>query len=362
MTNIPAPVIYLKQEYEQQIILFEHQPPILQRFLESQARQIADGLISKSIQVRFTLPNRVVIRGGQDGQDTIVTIPDAQREQKVGGVWPSLTRCNTHEAILQLLQELEQSPGQAISVSASLLRYASATHMISDLLPSVRSVIYRGDDDDVIPSTPIGDNTPESTITQASDAVEEPGSIEIGRGELQSPFNSSARKFYLPQWVAFDGDRRLLVGSEKEAEAHIQSMQKYVLILHRASALAPYIVACDAYQRKRYGILGQLINQGSALARFKTGEIIHEIKKRAEKGSLNRGLSISMPYFDDQNLDMAETRFDVIPAGCIMFVPAFVVRALNSEQAKVSQDTRLNSSTRKHLLEQLKAVETAFLS
>jgi len=43
-----------------------------------------------------------------------------------------------------------------------------------------------------------------------------------------------------------------------------------------------------------------------------------------------------------------------------MFVPAFVVRASRGEQAKVAQDTRLNASTRKHLLVQLKAVETAF--
>jgi hypothetical protein len=166
----------------------------------------------------------------------------------------------------------------------------------------------------------------------------------------------------LPQWVAFDLDGRLLVGSVKEAEAHVQSMQNYVQVLHRASSLAPYMVACDEYQRKRYGILGQLINQGRALAGFKMGEIIQEIRQRAQNGSLNRGLSISMPYFDDQNLEMAELRLEVIPAGRIMFVPAFVVRASRGEQAKVSQDTRLNSSTRKHLLAQLKSLETAFLS
>jgi hypothetical protein len=45
-----------------------------------------------------------------------------------------------------------------------------------------------------------------------------------------------------------------------------------------------------------------------------------------------------------------------------MFVPAFVVRASRGEQVKVAQDTRLNSSTRKHLLGQLKTLETAFQS
>lgn len=69
-----------------------------------------------------------------------------------------------------------------------------------------------------------------------------------------------------------------------------------------------------------------------------------------------------MPYFDDQVLVMSETRFEVISSGRIMFNPAFVVRTSRDEQAKVNQDTRLNSSTRKHLLDQLKTLETAFLS
>ncbi len=34
---------------------------------------------------------------------------------------------------------------------------------------------------------------------------------------------------------------------------------------------------------------------------------------------------------------------EIIPAGRIMFVPAFVVRASQGEQAKVGQDTRLNA-------------------
>jgi hypothetical protein len=139
-------------------------------------------------------------------------------------------------------------------------------------------------------------------------------------------------------------------------------MQRYAQILHRASTLAPYMVACKEYQRKRYGILGQLINQGRALAIFKTGAIIREIQERSAKDSLNRGLSISMPYFDDQTLVMDIISFDVIPAGRIMFIPAFVVLAARSEQAKVSQDTRLNSSTRKHLLAQLHTLEIAFQS
>ena len=360
MSAFPTPAGHLRQEYEQSKKLFEDQPAIIQRFVESQARLIAEALVSKTYQIQFSLPDRVNMPVRQVGQNATVTIPEAQRHQHLGNVGSGLVRHEIREAILARLRQLEQSPDQAIATSANLIRYAAAIYLVMSMLPSGRNVVYRPDEDEAIPSIPVGDDAPESAITQESDAIAEEGQADAGRGELQSPFVPAARRFYLPQWVAFDLDGKLLAGSEKEAEAQIQSMQRYVQVLHRASTLASYLVACDDYQRKRYGILGQLINQGRALARYKTAEIIHEIKRRSAAGSLNRGLSVSMPYFDDQNLVMVELGFDVIPHGRIMFVPAFVARASLNEQAKVAQDTRLNSSTRKHLLEQLKALETAF--
>jgi hypothetical protein len=69
-----------------------------------------------------------------------------------------------------------------------------------------------------------------------------------------------------------------------------------------------------------------------------------------------------LPYFDDQDLKVAISDFEIIPSGRIMFVPAFVVRAVRQEEAKVSQDTRFNPSTRKHLLHLLELLEKAFES
>jgi hypothetical protein len=358
--SFPIPALHLRQEYEQQRALFERQPAIIQRFLENQARLVGDALVSKAHQVRFTLPERVVSQVAQFGQEATITIPAAQRQQMVGGVAEQIHRREVREALLHRLAQLEQSPDQAIATAAGLLRYAAASYLVINLLPSGRSVTYRPDGDEAVPSVPVAGDTPESAITQASDAISEESDTESGRGELQVPYVLAARQFYLPQWVAFDNTDKLLVGSEQEADAHVHSMQRYVEILHRASSLAPYMVASDEYQRKRYGILGQLINQGRALATFKTRQITQEIKERAARQSLNRGLSISMPYFNDQDLAMDQTRFEVIPAGRIMFIPAFVVRAARGEAAKRSQDTRLNASTRKHLLAQLAALEAAF--
>jgi len=347
----------LTKEYEHQKALFENQPVIVQRFLESQAQVVADALISKTSQVRFSLPDRVVTQIAQVSREGTITIPEAQRKNTIGG----FLQRDMREALIRRLSELERSADQAIAVGAGMLRYASVIHMVHNILPAGRSVKYRPVDDENIPSIPVEDGALESAITQASDAITEEGNTN-DRGDLQTPFVPAARKFFLPQWVSFDDGGKLLVGSVQEAEAHVQSMRHYVMILHRALSLAPYISASGEYQAKRYGILGQLVNQARALANFKTTEIIHGIKVRAEKHTLNRGLSVTLPYFDDQNLVMEISNMEIIPAGRIMFVPAFVVRASQGEQAKVAQDTRLNASTRKHLLAQLKSLETAFQS
>ena len=174
------------------------------------------------------------------------------------------------------------------------------------------------------------------------------------------PYSEAARKFYLPQWVAVDEQDRLLVNTLSEAEAHLASMQQYMEILHLARAFASYIVVDTQYQQKRYGMLGQLINQGRALARYEMSGLIEEIRTRAAHHDLNRGLSLSVPYFDDQSLTLQQVEFEVIPSGRIMFVPAFVVKAAREEQAKVCDDTRLNASTRQHVLQQLKRLERTF--
>jgi hypothetical protein len=357
----PSPASHLREEYKAKQALFAAQPGIVQRFLESQAHQVANAVIEHQPQVRFTLPDRINAEMPQINEPATITVPAHAREQVVGGVRNRLTKRDIREALRHRLNELEQSPDQAIATSASLIRHASAIEMVHNMLPSGRTVTYRTEEGEEIPTIPVHEGLePESAITATTDAIAEEGRTEEGRGELLVPFVPAARRFYLPQWVAFDDEGKLLVNSVREAEAHVSSMQRFLTILHTASSLAPYIIADDEYQKKRYGMLGQLVNQGRALARYKTQDIIHTIKERASAGSLNRGLSLSLPYFDDQDLKINISNFEVIPAGRIMFVPAFVVRASRQEQAKVSQDTRLNPSTRKHLLAELKILEEAF--
>ncbi len=354
---------HLREEYLALQALFEAQPPLAQRFLEAQGRQLAEALAQRErpSQVRFTLPDKVAVEAHKRGESKPIPVPPEFREQLAGGLIDRLTGGDIRTALRQRLAELDQLQNRAVSTSARLIRHTTVVHMVRNMLPAGRSVTYVPAEGEETPTIPVSDALePESAITAATDAIAEEGQAEEARGELQVPYTPAARRFYLPRWVAFDDEGRLLVNSVGEAEAHVTSMQRFLGLLHSAVSLAPYIVADEDYQRKRYGMLGQLINQGRALARHQTGEIIQTIKHRAAAHDLNRGLSLSLPYFDDQALEMKMNDFEVIPAGRIMFVPAFVVRAAREEQVKVAQDTRLSHSTRIHLLAELKSLEEAF--
>lgn len=350
----------LQADYDAMQALFQAQPPIVQRFFESQASQIAEALISRQPQVRFSLPDRLVCETAS-GKTLLSQVPADMREQLAGGLFDRLTRAEIRVVFRQRLSELEEANQPAVATAARLIRHTTSLHMVHNMLPSGRSVRYQTAPGEEIPTIPVKDELePESALTAATDAIAEEGATENGRGELLVPYVPAARRFYLPQWVAFDDQGHLLVGSVNEAEAHVASMQRYLEILHAAVGLAPYMVVESQYQEKRYGMLGQLINQGRALAAYETEEIIRVIKQRASANDLNRGLSLSLPYFDDQALTAKTHDFDVIPAGRIMFTPAFVVRAAREEQVKVAQDTRLSPSTRKHLLAELTRLEQAF--
>jgi hypothetical protein len=353
-------VSQLRQEFEDYQELFQAQPPLVQRFLETQASSVAEAVVQDLPQVRFTLPDRVILHKGIEGKSA--TVPSNEREQIIGGLMDRLMRTDLRTSLRLHLGELEQSTNRSVAVSAGLIRHTIARYMVHNMLPSGRTVQYKAAANEEIPTIPVQRKAEqESAIMASTDAItSEEEATEAGRGELLVPYVEAARRFYLPQWVAFDDHGHLLVGSVSEAKADIASMQRFLSVLHTAVGLAPYIVADEEYQQKRYGILGQLVNQGRALARYEVKEIIEKIKKRASSNDLNRGLSLSLPYFNDQSLTLDSYNFEVIPAGRIMFVPAFVVRAARAQEAKVAQDTRLSQSTRRHLLEELNLLEAAF--
>jgi hypothetical protein len=355
-------VSYLRGEYSQQSSLFNAQPDLIKTFLLGQANLIAEALIGNQPQVKFALPNEVTLDSTTKKE---VRIAEEDREQSIGGLVNRIFQPDLLSGVRVRLAELENSSDKGISTCAQLTRFAIAYHLVYIRLPSGHAVNYRLLDGDEIPSQPVveASEVPSALTSPGDAAVFESGDgVEAGRGEVVVPYVPYARRFFLPQWVALEVPGNLLVNSAAEADRYLASMQQFLDVLHSAVSIAPYITADSVYQQKRYGMLGQCVNQGRLLAVYHTQEIIRTIDQRASGNDLNRGLSISLPYFDDQDLRMKILEIEVIPAGRIVFLPGFVVRATREEQVKVAQDTRLNKSTRKCLLNQLKMLEEAFLT
>jgi len=102
------------------------------------------------------------------------------------------------------------------------------------------------------------------------------------------------------------------------------------------------------------------ITRGRELARLGVEEVISEVRRRATSGRLNRGLSLSLPYFDDSALELRHREIAVVPRGRVLFVPAFVVLACEREADAVRRDSALNENTRQHLVEALERLAGAF--
>src|SRR5512140_1751384 len=123
----------LRQEFDQAAELLRLQPPLTQRFVEGQARHLAEAIVQHTPQLRFSLPDQVV---GPGSDARPVAVPTDYREQIIGntGLLDRVARVDLRKAVGQRLQELELAPHREVSISAKLLRYATAIYMVHGML------------------------------------------------------------------------------------------------------------------------------------------------------------------------------------------------------------------------------------
>jgi hypothetical protein len=294
--------------------LFRLQPPETADELHTQSVLIAQALLGSRNSLRFSLPAQVVLPSSGGNPPSLMSLPADYLQQKMGELFPRQSPSRLRSRLRMRLADLEQSRYAGVATAARLIRFAVVRHLVYAVLPA-------------------------------------------GNPSLREPADSAAA--FLPEWTAFDPEGRLIVSSVGAAESYIAQMQAYLAVLHLAISLAPYMFADGEYQFRRHHMLIQLIRQAQALAVFQTDDIIRRIRQMAAEGLLNLGLSLSLPYFDDQSLQVRLYDFPVIP-GRTEFVPAFVALAARREQLRVAQAAGLSQSTRLHLLALLKDVERAF--
>src|SRR5260370_35254736 len=86
MNKTLSPASRLREEFSEKQALFNAQPVIVQRFIEAQARQVAEALIERQPQAKFTLPDRIVAETPQIDQPATITVPAATREPNLPGL------------------------------------------------------------------------------------------------------------------------------------------------------------------------------------------------------------------------------------------------------------------------------------
>jgi hypothetical protein len=137
-------------------------------------------------------------------------------------------------------------------------------------------------------------------------------------------------------------------------------LREFSRLLNIAQQVTPCIACDPCFSDTKYTLETRLRESGRAVARYQTEQMIATIWRKSACHDLDRGLWLSLPYFDDPSLEIRIWNFDVIPAGWVPFMPAFVVVASIKEQALVRDDNRLNLATKAHLIAQLRMIEKAF--
>jgi len=345
---------HISREYDALTRLFGLQSDSTKDYFRRQAASIVTLLGQNKSHIQFELPEQVCW-----GESDMLDIAPVHRKQVTNGrLWGTSHLEMRNQLILQL-NRLEKSTHAGLAVSGKLLRYTIVQTIVYALLPDGLPVCYQPEADDDIPSIPV-DETSTSSRSTSREEMKEFGDSNQEAIRFQIPYVNGAQRFFVPKWVAFGEEDQMLTASFLEAETFIYSLQNAVRLLQDAEAICNSIVADEAYQRKRAGLLGQLVNQGRALARSYTRQIITRIHAKAETGDLDRGLQISLPYFEINDLAIHLYPVNVIPKGRIKFIPEFLVLAMQQTAWKVQQDPQINTSSRRHLLAQLASIENSF--
>lgn len=332
----------LVKEYRFWNVWLDRQTETERMKIINQADNLANALLQGKKAAIITYPGELIfpVYGSATNDTKEWVISEAGKNIVVQRKHRWFASENFLQTIEKQFSCLEGSADQGIAAFGGLLRFATSHALIYDRVPAGKEVIYSmisGEDIPSIPQTWQEDN-PQANGSEAG----------------------YASRFYLPQWVAFDENGQLLVENIEAAEFCIASLQNYLGILRWAVMLAPYMVVDSVYRQKYYGILGQFVNQSRAICNYWTNEIIATIRRRSGSNRLNRGLSLTIPYFDDQAVVLRKLEFGIIPPGRVMFVPAFLIMAVQEQITMVRHNTTLNFSTRKHLLDQLERIVKSF--
>lgn len=311
-------------ESEHKWSLWRNQTPEVQQHFLRQAEQILRAIQENSSTVEFFLPEKVILSDSVAKTFREESIPKRYRHQLLHQRVTQRKKSSLSR-VLQHLCDLQNSSHLSISLSASILRYWVA-HLWLNQIPQ-------------------GESLPVN-----SDKYDRPSD----QNEVDQPDR------YFPQWMLIDADGQPLFSSISEAKTRIQSIEETLQSLLSMIAFDPAIVEEKAFRSRYTGLITQWIEQGRAYSEYLTKQIVAEIRHRNSQHTLNRGLTIRLPYLNDQLLEIEFLEIEVVPAGRIAFEAVFLLQAIHRTEQRLSENIKFSPTTRQHILAELKILETSF--
>lgn len=307
-------------EGEQKWMLWRNQTKDIQQHFVDQAERILRAIQENVSSFEFLLPEKVVLVDPFTHTYREETIPTRYRRQIIGR---RLLRrsSSTLSNVLQRLSDLQSSSRLSLSLSANILRYWIARLWLNQI--------------------PEGKPLPGS------------------EGELSSHSEVKIQHCF-PQWQLINSKGEPLFSAREEAEHRIQAIEATLQSLLSAMALDPDIVEEEAFRSRYTALLAQWVEQGRAYSEYLTKVIVSTIRQRENQHTLNRGLTISLPYFDDQRLEIRYLDLEIVPAGRIAFEEVFLLQAVQKAKQFVFNDSKLSPTTRQHILAELAFLENSF--
>ncbi|MBX3081618.1 MAG: hypothetical protein KF716_08265 [Anaerolineae bacterium] len=295
-----SPADRLRQQYEQLrwgTQVLALQPAPLQAEIAQAAATIVLALLAPAYQFTLELPTEIIT---ESSQVVRLTKPITIR---AGGLLHRIQRKTCEQELLKKLTALNEDRDPAIAQIANLVNYSATATILTGRIPAA------------------------SVITAMR---------------------------------AYDHKKQRLCKTDEEAEAIINRLTGYVEQLRIAEQLYPGWMASDLYTEKRSALLQQVTEQGAALAHAQTLDIIENLKQLWQRQSIGGGLTLFVPYMDEDSYHMRGYRVEVMPNARIPFRPDFVVSACRLAEQQVRQNRLFAQRTRWQLLTLLDLISQAF--
>ncbi|MCS7247896.1 MAG: hypothetical protein NZ840_06595 [Anaerolineales bacterium] len=307
-------------EGEQKGMLWRNQTKTVRQQFVAQAEQILRAIQENRPVLEFSLPEKVILIDPFTHAYREEPVPVRHRRQTIRRRFFRRGRSILSD-VLQRLSDLQSSSYLSLSLSANILRYWIARLWLNQI--------------------PEGEPFPQSPSPQSPSAT----TVEPRRG--------------FPEWLLFDTKGDPLFSTPEEVEQRIRAIKSALQSLLSVMAIDPSIVEEEAFRSRYTALVTQWTEQGRLYSEHLTKGIISTIHQRKSQHTLNRGLSIHLPYFDDQLLEIEYLDLEVVPPGRIPFEEVFLFEAVQKAKQQVSKDGKLSPTTRQHLLAELELLESS---